>query len=779
MTISRRYVQLLTLLLVPLVRPSLAQQTVPPPAQLAADIIVSGRTSTLRDVPVLGVGTTVPPTFTGDRMGNCEGFSWWVSQHYALRTDYPEARARHLLTVLELAYPHYIELFGREPDGIDQKRLAVCYASSKDALARSLAADGISWNFGGGGITFEGLGSIYCYPSGSLLYHQRFILLHEGAHQIHDLLAGSCRVTPAWYYEGVADLVSSHVLEGDALRLTVSVLDKPTIHNYLDEGLEGLARSGLTPSTIHEAGGAERGTMVLLTAFFATNPFRAAKLQVWRDELHRLHLYDRHKEDSGRILQELFGPWEQIDRDFAAWVAALRSTFHYVEWGWEQDGNTLWSYGFANAGRLSQTNVNLPPGEAVEYSPLRMDYPMAPAPPAIGPVKSGVSEPSVGALLDFSRNPGKGVCGLGLGVIDGARIVPLPTDSLFVDEEGTQPGVRVSVYPLMGLDGQGLRPEDVKQGEVLRQATETEIELGAKGSVTEALAQQSVVRYDGWLKVSEPGRRTLSMASDDGSWLWLDGALVIQNGGMHAIETRTTTVDLTSGLHHLELLYTQGTGEANLQVGFLPDPLPGYVRVLIDLERTLVIDGADLGLQTVSAPLPGEFADAMAAAGHRAGLTVTVRAQTLDADLRAGPCRLVHAELPLSQDARARILSRPIAALARGGYHGVTVFADDARKPEPDLDTPAPANRWRNPGQHRLEALVEATWRLGTHTPPSLAEQMTQLWGATLDPPRQRAAVSAFDAALPDMLDHVAACAASEQDRALAADALNRPQRRP
>ena len=31
-------------------------------------------------------------------------------------------------------------------------------------------------------------------------------------------------------------------------------------------------------------------------------------------------------------------------------------------------------------------------------------------------------------------------------------MVPLPTDSLFADKEGTQPGVRVSVYPLLSLD---------------------------------------------------------------------------------------------------------------------------------------------------------------------------------------------------------------------------------------------------------------------------------------------------------------------------------------
>jgi len=272
--------------------------------------------------------------------------------------------------------------------------------------------------------------------------------------------------------------------------------------------------------------------------------------------------------------------------------------------------------------------------------------------------------------------------------------------------------------------------------------------------------------------VSEPARRTLSLASDDGSWLWLDDALVIGNGGMHALATQTTTVDLAPGLHHIQLLYVQGTGDAHLEVGFVPDPPPGCVKVLVDLERTLIIDGSDLGLQTVAVPLTSEFCSEMAAAGHRAGLTVTVSSQTLDANLRVAPDRFVHAGLPIDQGARERILARPFAVLARGGYHGVTVFADDAHRPEPDRDVPAPANRWRDPSHHRLSALVEASWRLGARVPPSVVEQMAQLVAASGDPLAQRAGVSAYDAALPDMLDHVAACGASEEDRGLAAAAL-------
>lgn len=101
------------------IRPAAAE--VPPPQETPAKIIVSGRTSTAKDITIVAVGQEVPWTFSGSRVGNTTGFSWYVSQHYAFKTDYPEERARYYLELLELAYPHYVDIFGREPEGIETK----------------------------------------------------------------------------------------------------------------------------------------------------------------------------------------------------------------------------------------------------------------------------------------------------------------------------------------------------------------------------------------------------------------------------------------------------------------------------------------------------------------------------------------------------------------------------------------------------------------------------------------------------------------------------------
>ena len=64
------------------------------------------------------------------------------------------------------------------------------------------------------------------------------------------------------------------------------------------------------------------------------------------------------------------------------WVKARRATFHYVDWGWEQDGNTLMAYGWPHDPKYwSQMDIQYAPNETVRYDPLRMDYPAEPMPP--------------------------------------------------------------------------------------------------------------------------------------------------------------------------------------------------------------------------------------------------------------------------------------------------------------------------------------------------------------------------------------------------------------
>ena len=389
---------------------------VPTPADTPAQVVVAGRTSTAGDIKVVHVGEEIPATFAGSKVHNTPGFTWWVSQHFALKTDCDPGTAESYLTVLELAYPHYVALFGAEPDGIRTQRFAVVFGASLESADAAFRSDGFS-NLGGGGFTSERNAVPYAYPSGSLEYHRRYILLHECTHAYDYVLHGPGHAVPNWCYEGMADSLSHHVYDAGRRQLTVHVLDKAAENNWYDQGLRALrANPGLTPEEVNRSG-AERGVRFLMIMFFNTDPERAQKFRLWREEMVRAAAQGSPA-DAGAGLQSVFGPWSGINAGFKEWVARRRRTFHYVEWGWEQDGDTLWSYGFAKGGKRSQTDVNLPPGEAPKPDPLVMDYPHQPPSALVGPIARGGAAPTVGCLVDFSRNPGRGEAGFGLGVVN-------------------------------------------------------------------------------------------------------------------------------------------------------------------------------------------------------------------------------------------------------------------------------------------------------------------------------------------------------------------------
>ena len=61
-----------------------------------------------------------------------------------------------------------------------------------------------------------------------------------------------------------------------------------------------------------------------------------------------------------------------------------------------------------------------------------------------------------------------------------------------------------------------------------------------------------------------------------------------------------------------------------------------------------------------------------------------------------------------------------MALLSRGGRHEITPYLDIPRAETTDLASPAPPNRWHNPGDPQLYAVYRAAWRLGSSAPPSL-----------------------------------------------------------
>jgi hypothetical protein len=580
---------------------------VPRPSETPARIIVSGRTSTAVDIKIVKVGQHVPkllPRQQG-KVANTPGFTWYVSRHYALKSQMPEKFSRHILMISELAYPHIVRAAGFEPAGIEDARMAIVYAKTRKDVDRSVRSDLDSfWAGDGGGVTLNSNCVAYNYPSGGLMYHKRDLVIHENFH-MHVMNSAAYR-SPA-FREFITLAGANHVYDEKAKRLTLFVVDKATTNNPYDRDLRAMREKFASITEVMTTGG--KVHKMLGIQFFMTDPDRLMKWRLWRDE----GVGREDGEDLEQLLEEICGPLDELNDEWRKWAAARRNTFHYFDWGWEQSGNTLWSYGWPQKGPHSRTDVNMPPGERPAYDPLVMDYPATAKPEIVGEVARGVAEPAVGCVIDFSRNPGKGVAGIGLGVTEKS----------------------------------------------------------------------------------------------------------------------------------------------------------GYAKVLVKAGKELVIDGADLGLGSKTFPFPGDLAGAMKRSGHRVGMNVKIARRSLDVTLRAGKgegMATFAASLPVTDRARRRLLEKPLAILARSGYHGVTPFFDGRRRTPPDLSVPAPPNRWRFAGLDELYGLYRAAFRLGPKTPRSLTRLKARMVEAVdKEKSIQDAAMAAWDAGVERVMRDVVACGADPE----------------
>lgn len=75
-----------------------------------------------------------------------------------------------------------------------------------------------------------------------------------------------------------------------------------------------------------------------------------------------------------------------------------------------------------------------------------------------------------------------------------------------------------------------------------------------------------MIDYSGSFTVTQSGTYRFRLHSDDGAYLFIDDAMVIDNDGKHEPISRSGSVDLVAGHHRLKLLYAQTTDRMALQL---------------------------------------------------------------------------------------------------------------------------------------------------------------------------------------------------------------------
>ncbi len=119
--------------------------------------------------------------------------------------------------------------------------------------------------------------------------------------------------------------------------------------------------------------------------------------------------------------------------------------------------------------------------------------------------------------------------------------------------------------------------------------------------------------WTGKINVPTDGTYTFYTASDDGSVLYIDGQLVVSNNYWQSMTERSGTIDLTAGLHNIDIAWYEGGGDAGMTASWAP---PGGSKELIPPEvfsATLT----DVGANNVGEPLLEGAVDTAKADGLR------------------------------------------------------------------------------------------------------------------------------------------------------------------
>ena len=404
-------------------------QAIPEPKDMLADVIVNARVSTVKQVDVAYVGKQIPFTYSDGKISNSPGFDWYVSKHFALRTDYKSEQAKKILELLEMSYPHYIEYFGMEPLNISNQRIASTYASSNDALRKVMFDDGfnrgIHHNAGGEAMYYNWVG--YSFPT-ERPQHRRYILIHETMHSYQMALA-NYPWTPSWYSEGQGDSFAGHVFDSKKKRLAVYGHDVP-IFDSVTRGLGLYVKEIPTLIDIHNRSPFNRGLNVLFVQFMHNNPEYSQYLKIYHQEV--MTRQTASKKESLEILQSVVPDWELLESAFKEWVSGISKSHEVAYRGqWEIDANMFYKRPSNYKYGSQRLGINFVPGEKPNYKEFMVSYPAPEKSELLLPIKRGISEPTIGFEVSYlAESLSKGSIGMALGILSTAQNIEAKSKNL-------------------------------------------------------------------------------------------------------------------------------------------------------------------------------------------------------------------------------------------------------------------------------------------------------------------------------------------------------------
>lgn len=135
--------------------------------------------------------------------------------------------------------------------------------------------------------------------------------------------------------------------------------------------------------------------------------------------------------------------------------------------------------------------------------------------------------------------------------------------------------------PSAGFKATFYRDQDLKSAVFTRIDRSIAFDWGP--AIPEGLEQGDhfSARWTGNLQVVKAGKHQFFLTSDDGSRLFIDDKLVIDNWGGHAEVSMGSVVELASGIHPIRVEYFDGIGNALVKLEWQPE---GGTRRLLDAQ---------------------------------------------------------------------------------------------------------------------------------------------------------------------------------------------------
>lgn len=116
------------------------------------------------------------------------------------------------------------------------------------------------------------------------------------------------------------------------------------------------------------------------------------------------------------------------------------------------------------------------------------------------------------------------------------------------------------------------------RGEPVLMRTETQIDLATHQQLVAAEdfpVFDFSVSWTAWVRIDAEGDYRMTLSSDDGSSLFLDDFLRLDNGGFHGLKTVEKEIFLTEGVHKITVNYFNGPGIAEFDAAFARDHVRG------------------------------------------------------------------------------------------------------------------------------------------------------------------------------------------------------------